>query len=83
MKQVFSAAGYEKMVLRINSWMVEQGYDAFAEVVEVTPHRYELKILADDGVPRTREVDGLIEFFVGMERGDVEKGGCRKTRSQE
>jgi hypothetical protein len=34
-KQVRTAAGYEKMVLRINVWMVEQGYTPFCHVVEV------------------------------------------------
>jgi hypothetical protein len=34
-KQVRTAAGYEKMVLRINDWMVEQGYTPFCHVVEV------------------------------------------------
>ena len=34
-KQVRTAAGYEKMVLRINDWMVEQDYTPFCHVVEV------------------------------------------------
>ena len=40
MKQVFTASGYEKMVLSMNEWMTDQGYEPFAHVVEITPQRY-------------------------------------------
>jgi hypothetical protein len=84
MKQTWTAARlYEKMVLRVNEWIVEQGYEAFIHVVEVSPHRYELQLLADEGVPRTPAVDGVIEFLVGMKYGDVDKGGSREARGKE
>ena len=34
-KQARTAAAYEKMVLRVNAWMVEQEYEPFAHTVEV------------------------------------------------
>ena len=56
MKQANIAATYEKMVLSINEWMTEQGYEAFAEVVEVAPKRFELKLLIEaDGSPRMKK----------------------------
>ena len=45
-KQARTAARYEKMVLRANEWMVEQGYAAFCEVVEESETRYTVKLLA-------------------------------------
>ncbi len=63
-KQVFTASGYEKMVLSMNEWMAEQGYAPFAHVVEVSPKRYQLNLLTDaDGVPRTPEVEAVVEFL--------------------
>ena len=38
-KQARTAARYEKMVLRANEWMVEQGYAAFCEVVEESDNK--------------------------------------------
>ena len=49
-----TAAGYEKMVLTVNEWIAEQGYDAFAEVVEMTPQRYRVQLISEEGTPRTR-----------------------------
>ena len=43
-KQARTAARYEKMVLRANEWMVEQGYAAFCEVVEESETRYTVKL---------------------------------------
>ena len=40
MKQARTSAGYEKMVLRMNEWLVEPDYDAFCDVVEVSEKRY-------------------------------------------
>ena len=45
MKQARAAAAYEKMALRINDWMVEQGYEPFGHVVEVAEKRYRLELL--------------------------------------
>ena len=42
-KQARTAAAYEKMVLRVNAWMVEQEYEPFAHTVEVTPGRYRVE----------------------------------------
>ena len=79
-KQTRAAASYEKMVLRVNEWYVEQGYESFCHVVEVTPKRFEVQLLVDDGVPRTPSVEGAVEFLLGMAEGDVEKGGSRSAR---
>ena len=68
-KQGRTAAGYEKMVLRMNEWMQEQGYEPFAEVVEVSPKRYRLELLEDDGVPRVPLLEAVVEFLVGMTTG--------------
>lgn len=68
------------MVLSMNEWMAEQGYEPFAHVVEVTPQRYQLEVLTDDGVPRTPELEGIIEFLNGMASGEVLKGGNRAAR---
>ena len=43
MKQGHTAAAYEKMVLRVNAWMVEQEYEPFAHTVEVAPGRYRVE----------------------------------------
>ena len=42
--QTRTLAGYEKMVLTVNEWLVEQTYDAFADVIEVEVGRYKLQI---------------------------------------
>ena len=83
MKQARAAAAYEKMALRINDWMVEQGYEPFGHVVEVAEKRYRLELLADDGVPRVPSLEALIEFLIGMTTGDVEKGGSREASEEE
>lgn len=82
-KQVRTAAAYEKMVLTAHEWMVEQGYEPWAQVVEVEEKRYRLELLADDGVPRVPTLEGIIEFLIGMTTGEVEKGGNREARDQE
>ena len=56
--QTRTLAGYEKMVLTVNEWLVEQTYDAFADVIEVEVGRYMLQIITDDGVPKKREKKG-------------------------
>ena len=81
-KQTRTAAGYEKMVLRVNEWMVEQGYEAFAHVVEVSDKRYHLELLSDDGVPRVPSLEAVLEFLIGMSTGEVEKGGSREARGK-
>ena len=82
-KQVNTAATYEKMALSINEWMTEQGYEPFAEVVEVTPKRYELKLLTEtDGSPRVPSVEAIVDFLIGMSTGDVDKGGSRSAREK-
>ena len=49
------------MVLSMNEWMTEPGYEPFAYVVEVSPQRYQLKLLTDaDGVPCTPEVAAVV-----------------------
>jgi len=80
-KQARTSAGYEKMVLRMNEWLVEHDYDAFCDVVEVSEKRYRVELMVDDGVPRVPELTGVIEFLIGMTTGDVEKGGSREARS--
>ena len=72
-KQGRTAAGYEKMVLRMNEWMTEQGYEPFAEVVEVSPKRYRLELLEDDGVPQKGLMGGkqgtrLLRKKIGLVR---------------
>lgn len=79
-KQARTSAAYEKMVLRVNEWLVEHEYDAFCHVVEVEDKRYRVELLADDGVPRVPELTGIVEFLIGMTTGDVEKGGSREAR---
>ena len=74
-KQGRTASSYEFKVLRINDWMVEQEYTPFCRVAEVSPKRYRVEVLADDGVPRVPSVEAVIEFFIGVTTGDVEKGG--------
>ena len=82
MKQSRTAARYEKMVLRANEWIVEQGYDAFCEVVEVSKSRYRVQLLSIDGVPQVPSLEAVIEFMIGFTTGDVEKGVSReKTKS--
>ena len=84
MKQANTAATYEKMVLSINEWMTEQGYEAFAEVVEVAPKRFELKLLIEaDGSPRMPSVESIVDFLIGMSTGEVEKGGSRSARARQ
>ena len=57
-RQVQCEGNYEKMVLRMHEWMEEEGYDAFAEVIEVSPKRYELRLLMDEkGTPHVPEVE--------------------------
>ena len=68
------------MVLRINEWTREQGFEPFCHVVEVSVKRYRLELLADEGVPRVPSLEAVIEFVIGMTTGDVEKGGCRDAR---
>ena len=82
-KQGRTASSYEFKVLRINDWMVEQEYTPFCRVVEVSPKRYRVEVLADDGVPRVPSVEAVIEFFIGMTTGDVEKGGSRAARAKD
>ena len=36
----------------MNDWMAEQNYEPFCHVVEVTPKRYRVELLADDGEVR-------------------------------
>ena len=83
MKQARVAAAYEKMVLRVNAWMVEQDYMPFARTVEVSSGRYRLELIQVDGVPRVPSIEAVIEFLIGMSTGDVEKGGDRKARDSE
>ena len=78
--EVHSLSGYEKSVMTVNEWIKTHGYEPFAEIVEVEPQRYKLQLLADDGVPRVPEEDAIIEFFIGMKTGEVEKGGSRALR---
>ena len=40
-------------MLRINEWMVEQEHDPFCHVIEVSPQRYRVELLADNGVVRS------------------------------
>ena len=79
-KQARTAAAYEKMVLRVNAWMVEQEYEPFAHTVEVAPGRYRVELLQDAGVPRVPQMEAVIEFLIGMSTGAVEKGGDRAAR---
>ena len=65
-KQTRTAAAYEKMVLRINAWLVEQEYEPFARTVEVSPGRYQLELISDNGVPRVPMLEAVIEFMMGM-----------------
>ena len=84
MRQVQCEGNYEKMVLRMHEWMEEEGYDAFAEVIEVSPKRYELRLLMDEkGTPHVPEVEAVVDFLIGMSTGDVEKGGSRKARAKD
>ena len=39
-KQVRTADAYETMVLTVNEWILEQGFEAFCHVVEVAEKRY-------------------------------------------
>ena len=82
-KQVQCAAAYERAVLRINEWAVEQGYQPFCHVVEVSVKRYQLELLADAGIPRVPSPELIIEFVMGMTQGDVEKGGSREARGKD
>ena len=82
-KQARTAARYEKMVLRANEWMVEQGYAAFCEVVEESETRYTVKLLAVDGVPQVPSLEAVIEFMIGFTTGEVEKGGSRVAREKD
>jgi len=82
-KQTRTAAGYEKMVLTVNDWMVEQGYEAFAHVVQVTPKRYRLQLRTVKGKPQVPSLEAIIEFVMGMASGDVEKGGSRAARAKD
>ena len=59
-KQGRTASSYEFKVLRINDWMVEQEYTPFCRVAEVSPKRYRVEVLADDGVPRVPSVVGAL-----------------------
>ena len=59
-KQARTAAAYEKMVLRVNAWMVEQEYEPFAHTVEVAPGRYRVELLQDAGVPRVPQMEAVI-----------------------
>ena len=68
------------MVLRINAWLVEQEYEPFVRTIEVSPGRYQLELLSDDGVPRVPTLEAVIEFLIGMSTGEVEKGGDRDAR---
>ena len=52
-KQGRTASSYEFKVLRVNDWMVEQEHDPFCHVVEVSPQRYRVELLADDGAVRS------------------------------
>ena len=65
MKQARTAARYEKMVLRANEWMVEQGYAAFCEVVEESETRYTVKLLAVDGVPQVPSLEAEYSVLSG------------------
>ena len=53
-KQARTASSYEFKVLRMNDWMVEQKYEPFCHVVEVSAKRYCVELLADDGEVRLR-----------------------------
>ena len=67
----------------INEWAVEQGYQPFCHVVEVSVKRYQLELLADAGIPRVPSPELIIEFVMGMTQGDVEKGGSREARGKD
>ena len=82
-KQTRTAAGYEKMVLTMNEWMVDQGYKAFAHVVEVTQKRYRLELQTVTGKPQVPRLEAIIESMMGMANGDVEKGGSRAAREKD
>ena len=82
-KQTLTAAGYEKMVLRTNAWMVKQGYETFWEVVEVSPKRYSLELCVRRGRPCVPKLKAVIEFLIGMSTGDVLKGGDRDARHKD
>ena len=60
-KQTRTAASYEKMVLRVNAWMVEQDFDPFVRIVEVSSGRYQLELISDDGVPRVPMLEAVID----------------------
>jgi hypothetical protein len=62
---------------------LEQGYDAFAEVVEVTRQRYRVQLVSEEGTPRVPELEAIVEFLIGMSTGEVEKGGSRAARSKD
>ena len=53
--------------------VVKEGYEPFCQVVEVTPKRFEVQLLVDDGVPRTPALQAIVEFLMGMTTGEVEK----------
>eukprot|EP00966_Prymnesium_polylepis_P289092 6677340-Prymnesium_polylepis.1 len=47
---------------------------------EVEPKRYKLELLSDDGVPGVPMVEAIVEFFIGVKTGEVEKGESRALR---
>ena len=75
-KQARTASSYEFKVLRMNDWMVEQKYEPFCHVVEVSAKRYCVELLADDGEVR------LLRVHVARACGVAGCGAlqCRCTR---
>ena len=71
MTQARTAAAYEKMALRVNGWLEAQGYEPFACVKELSPGRYKLELLEEDGVPRVPTLEGIVEFVIGMSTGEL------------
>jgi len=81
LKQRRTAAAYEKRVGLFNDWATHSRYDSFCSWVEVSPGRFELQLIVDDGVPRTPTVASLLEFAFRQAAGDIDKGGRPEYRN--
>lgn len=81
LKQRRTAASYEKRVGLFNDWSTHARYDSFCSWVEVSPGRFELQLIVDDGVPRTPTVASLLEFAFRQAAGDIDKGGRPEYRN--
>ena len=81
LKQRRTAAAYEKRVGLFNDWATQARYDSFCAWVEVSPGRFELHLIMDDGVPRAPTVASLLEFAFRQAAGDIDKGGRPEYRN--